>query len=110
MNIIGEVKGKKAVILDDMVDTAGTLVEAADALSKKGAVKVYACCTHPVLSGQAVERIQNSAIDEFVVTDTIPLREEGKSCKKIKVLSIAGLLGEAVKSIHEEGSVSRLFV
>lgn len=110
MNIIGEVKGKKAVILDDMVDTAGTLVEAADALSKKGAVNVYACCTHPVLSGQAVERIQNSAIDEFVVTDTIPLREEGKSCKKIKVLSIAGLLGEAVKSIHEEGSVSRLFV
>lgn len=110
MNIIGEVDGKKVVILDDMVDTAGTLTQAADALSQKGAVKVYACCTHPVLSGKAISRIRDSAIEELVVTDTVPLREEGKSCKKIKVLSVAELLGEAVKSIHEEGSVSRLFV
>ncbi|MEW6614830.1 MAG: ribose-phosphate pyrophosphokinase [Thermodesulfobacteriota bacterium] len=110
MNIIGEVDGKKVVILDDMVDTAGTLTQAADALSQKGAVKVYACCTHPVLSGQAISRIKDSAIEELVVTDTIPLVEEGRLCKKIKVLSVAELLGEAVKSIHEEGSVSRLFV
>jgi len=110
MNIIGEVEGKKVLILDDMVDTAGTLTEAAGALSNKGAIKIYACCTHPVLSGKALDRIENSAISEFVVTDTIPLSEEGMSCGKIKVLSISGLLGEAVKSIHEEGSVSRLFV
>jgi len=110
MNIIGDVKGRNAIILDDMVDTAGTLTQAADALSSNGAIKVYTCCTHPVLSGQAVGRIQDSAIDELVVTDTVPLREDGKSCSKIKVLSVAGLIGEAVKSIHEEGSVSRLFV
>jgi ribose-phosphate pyrophosphokinase len=110
MNIIGEVDGKRVVILDDMVDTAGTLTQAANALSQKGAVKVYACCTHPVLSGQAISRIKDSAIEELVVTDTIPLGEEGRLCKKIKVLSVAELLGEAVKSIHEEGSVSRLFV
>ncbi|MFH2013316.1 MAG: ribose-phosphate pyrophosphokinase [Pseudomonadota bacterium] len=110
MNIIGEVGGKKVVILDDMVDTAGTLTEAANALAQKGAVKVYACCTHPVLSGQAINRINASAIEELVVTDTVPLTEEGKSCKKINVLSVAELLGEAVTSIHEEGSVSRLFV
>ncbi len=110
MNIIGEVAGKKALILDDMVDTAGTLTEAASALSEKGAVKIYACCTHPVLSGKAIDRIENSDIDEFVVTDTIPLREDGKSCVKIQVLSVASLLGEAVRSIYEESSVSRLFV
>jgi len=110
MNIIGEVEGRKTVILDDMVDTAGTLTQAANALSKKGAVKVYTCCTHPVLSGQAVSRIQDSTINELVVTNTIPLGEKGKACSKIKVISVAELLGEAVKSIHEEGSVSRLFV
>ncbi len=110
MNIIGEVRGKKALILDDMVDTAGTITEASSALSEKGAVKIYACCTHPVLSGKAIDRIENSDIDEFVVTDTIPLREDGKSCVKIKVLSVASLLGEAVRSIYEESSVSRLFV
>jgi ribose-phosphate pyrophosphokinase len=110
MNIIGEVEGKVAVLLDDMVDTAGTLTQAADALSEKGSVAVYACCTHPVLSGQAVSRIEDSSLKELVLTDTIPLKEEGKSCKKIKVLSVAELIGEAIRSIHEESSVSRLFV
>ena len=110
MNIIGDVEGRNAVILDDMVDTAGTLTQGANALSKNGAIKVYTCCTHPVLSGQAVSRIQDSAIDELVVTNTIPLGEKGAACSKIKVISVAELLGEAVKSIHEEGSVSRLFV
>ena len=110
MNVIGEVKGRKAVILDDMIDSAGTLTQGANALFEKGAVKIYACCTHPVLSGQAIKRVQDSALEELVVTNTIPLKDEAKSCKKIKVLSVAELLGEAVKSIHEEGSVSRLFV
>ncbi|MDY6853418.1 MAG: ribose-phosphate pyrophosphokinase [Thermodesulfobacteriota bacterium] len=110
MNIIGEVGGKVTVLLDDMVDTAGTLTQAADALLEKGAVTVYACCTHPVLSGQAVTRIQDSSLKELVVTDTIPLKGEGKLCKKIKVLSVAELIGEAIRSIHEESSVSRLFV
>ena len=110
MNIIGEVRDKVTVLLDDMVDTAGTLTQASDALLEKGAVAVYACCTHSVLSGQAVSRIQNSSLKELVITDTIPLREEGKLCKKIKVLSVAELIGEAIRSIHEESSVSRLFV
>ncbi len=109
MNIIGEVDGKTAVLLDDMVDTAGTLVMSADALKKKGARKVYAMTTHAVLSGPAIERLEKSVIEELVVTDTIPLGAKA-SCKKLKVLSVAGLLGEAIKRIHFHDSVSSLFV
>jgi len=110
MNIIGDIQGKTALLLDDMVDTAGTLSQAANALRKEGAKKVVACCTHPVLSGQAIEKINQSDLEELVVTDTIPLRNEAKGCKKIVVLSVAQLLGEAIKRIHNNDSVSSLFV
>jgi ribose-phosphate pyrophosphokinase len=110
MNIIGEVEGRKAVILDDMVDTAGTLTEAARALTERGSSTIYACCTHPVLSGPAIERITHSPIEQLVVTNTIPLREEAKKCPKIKVLSVADLLGETIKRIYNSDSVSTLFV
>lgn len=110
MNIIGEVEGKKSVILDDMVDTAGTLTEAARALTEKGSSKIYACCTHPVLSGPAIERINRSPIEQLVVANTIPLGEEAKKCSKIKVLSVADLLGETIKRIYNSDSVSTLFV
>ncbi len=110
MNIIGEVKGKVAVILDDMIDTAGTVVQAAEALKRHGAEKVYACATHPVLSGKAVERLRDSSIEEVIVTNTIPLKEEAKNLQKIKVLSVGPLLGEAIKRIHSGHSVSSLFV
>jgi ribose-phosphate pyrophosphokinase len=110
MNIIGEIEGRTCVIIDDMVDTANTLCEAAAALKKRGAARVMAYCTHPVLSGQAIERISNSALDELVVTDTIPLREDAQACSRIRVLSIAGLLAETVRRISAEDSVSSLFV
>ena len=110
MNIIGAIQGKTALLLDDMVDTAGTLTQAANALRKEGARKVVACCTHPVLSGKAIEKIMQSDLEELVVTDTIPLREEARACKKIVVLSVAQLLGEAIKRIHSNDSVSSLFV
>ena len=110
MNIIGNVKGKRAIILDDMVDTAGTVVQAANALSDAGALEVSVCCTHPVLSGPAIDRIQNSNIREFVVTDTIPLNEKAAGCKTIKVLSVSGLLSEAVRRIYYNDSVSSLFI
>jgi ribose-phosphate pyrophosphokinase len=110
MNIIGEVEGKTALILDDMVDTAGTLTQAASALLDRGAKRIYACCTHPVLSGPAIERIENSPIEQLVVTNTIPLSDESKKCSKIKVLSVAELLGETIKRIHNSDSVSTLFV
>ncbi len=110
MNIIGEIKGKTSLLLDDMVDTAGTLTQAANALLNEGAAKVVACCTHPVLSGTAIEKISKSGLQQMVVTDTIPLREDAKSCKKISVLSVARLLGEAIKRIHNNDSVSSLFV
>ena len=110
MNIIGEVEGKTTIILDDMVDTAGTLTQAAQALKNRGAAEVYACCTHPVLSGPSLERIEGSPIDQIVVTNTIPLNEKAKDCSKIKVLSIAELLGETIKRIHNSDSVSTLFV
>ena len=110
MNIIGEVGGKTALILDDMVDTAGTLAQAAGALLDRGAKRIYACCTHPVLSGPAIERIERSPIEQLVVTNTIPLSEEAKKCSKIKVLSVAELLGETIKRIHNSDSVSTLFV
>jgi len=110
MNIIGNVDGKTAVILDDMVDTGGTLTQAAFALKERGSKNVYACCTHAVLSGPAIERIDESPIEELVVTNTIPLGEKGKRCTKIKVLSVAELLGETIKRIYNSESVSTLFV
>jgi ribose-phosphate pyrophosphokinase len=110
MNIIGEVEGRTCVIVDDMVDTANTLCEAAGALKKQGAEKVIAYCTHAVLSGTAMERISASALDELVVTDTIPLREEAKKCKRVRVLTVAGLLAETMRRISNEDSVSSLFV
>ncbi len=106
MHVIGEVEGKKAFILDDMIDTAGTLVKSAKALLEAGATEVYAAATHPVFSGPAYERIESSEIKEVMVTDTIPLRRE---FTKVKVLSIASLLGEAIRRIHHEESVSSLF-
>jgi ribose-phosphate pyrophosphokinase len=109
MNIIGDVKGRTCVIMDDMVDTAGTLAKAADALKGEGAVKVLAYCTHPVLSGGAVGRIASSALDEVVVTDSIPLREDAKKCSKIRVLSVVDLLAETILRISNEDSVSSLF-
>ncbi len=110
MNIIGEVEGRTCVIVDDLVDTANTLCEAAGALKKRGAARVLAYCTHPVLSGKAIERIMSSELDELVVTDTIPLREDAQACSRIRVLSIAGLFAETVRRISAEDSVSSLFV
>ena len=109
MNVIGDVRGRTCLILDDIIDTAGTLVKTADALLEQGAKKVYACATHPVLSGPAVERIAESRLEQVIVTNTIPLGEEAQRLGKIKVLSIAGLLGRAIESIHMETSVSSLF-
>ncbi len=109
MNIIGEVAGRTCLIMDDMVDTANTLCEAANALKEKGAARVLAYCTHPVLSGPAVGRIENSAIDELVVTDTIPLNEAARNCKRIRQLSTAELLAETIRRINNEESVSSLF-
>lgn len=110
MNIIGEVKDRSCVIMDDMVDTAGTLAKAAQALKESGAARVVAYCTHAVLSGPAVERIDESELDEVVVTDTIPLSEEGQKCKKIRQLSVAGLLAETITRICNADSVSSLFM
>ena len=110
MNIIGDVEGKTAIILDDMVDTAGTLTQAAAALIERNAAKVYACCTHPVLSGPAVERIEASPLVHLVVTNTIPLSEIASKSKRISVLSVAQLLGETIKRIYNSDSVSTLFV
>ena len=110
MAVIGDVKGKRAVILDDMADTAGTLTEAANALAENGASEVHACCTHPVLSGPAIDRINDSALKSVVVTDTIPLSDKGRACSKIKILSIASLIGEAIIRSHTGDSVTSLFV
>jgi ribose-phosphate pyrophosphokinase len=110
MNVIGDVHGRTCLVIDDLIDTAGTLVKTAHALLENGASSVYTCCSHPVLSGPAVENIINSPIKEVVVTNTIPLTEAAKKVPKIKVLSIAGLIGRAIQSIHEETSVSRLFL
>src|SRR5512144_3033112 len=109
LNIIGEVDGKTAILLDDMVDTAGTLAQSAAALRRKGAKHIYACATHAVLSGPAIERLEKSDIEQLVVTNTIPLGEKS-ACKKLRVLSVASLLGEAIKRIHFNDSVSSLFV
>ncbi|MBW1766833.1 MAG: ribose-phosphate pyrophosphokinase [Deltaproteobacteria bacterium] len=110
MNIIGEVEGKTAVILDDMVDTAGTLTQAAMALKNRDVSKIYACCTHPVLSGPAIQRIEESPIDHVVVTNTIPLNEKARNCSKITSLSVDELLAETIKRIFNSDSVSSLFV
>jgi ribose-phosphate pyrophosphokinase len=110
MNIIGDVSGMTAVLVDDMVDTGGTLVRAAYAVVENGAKSVYACCTHPVLSGKAVKIISESPIQEMIVTDTIPLKEEAKASPKIKVVSISSLLADAIRRIYEDDSVSCLFV
>ncbi|MGA1843034.1 MAG: ribose-phosphate pyrophosphokinase [bacterium] len=109
MNIIGDVKGKEVFIVDDIVDTAGTLTKAARALKEAGAESVCACCTHPVLSGAAIERIRNSEIKELIVTDTIPLIEAGKGCEKIMVRSVAETVGETIHRINVNESVSSLF-
>ena len=110
MNIIGDVKGKYCLIVDDLVDTAGTLVKGVEALLEQGAAGVSACATHAVLSGPAVERISGSKLDELVVTNSIPLKPEAVACGKIKQLSIASLLARAIQSIHEGGSISTLFI
>jgi len=110
MAVIGDVAGKTVVILDDMVDTAGTLTEAAGALAGKGADEVHACCAHPILSGPAVDRIAASELKSVVVTDTIPLRNEAAGCGKIKVLSVAELFGEAIIRCHRGDSVTSLFI
>ena len=110
MHIIGDVDGQDCLIVDDLIDTAGTLTKAAEALMQQGAKSVRACATHAVLSGQAVERIENSALVEVVVTNSIPLRDDAANCQRIKQLSVAPLLAKAIQSIHEDGSVSTLFV
>jgi ribose-phosphate pyrophosphokinase len=110
MNIIGEVEGKTCILIDDLVDTAGTLCQAAQALKEEGAVKVVAYITHPVLSGGAVEKVMKSALDELVVTDTIPLSPEARSAARIRQLSVAGLLAETIRRILDEESVSSLYV
>ncbi len=109
MNIIGDVAGRNCLIMDDLVDTANTLCEAAAALKEKGALRVIAYCTHPVLSGSAVARIESSALDELVVTDTIPLREDALKSKRIRQLSVAELMAETIRRITDEESVSSLF-
>ena len=110
MNIIGDVDGKHCLMVDDLVDTAGTLVKGVEALLSQGAKSVRACATHAVLSGPAVERITSSALLELVVTDSIPLSKEAAACNKIRVLSVASLLARAIQSIHEGGSISTLFI
>jgi ribose-phosphate pyrophosphokinase len=110
MNLIGDVRGRTALIVDDIIDTAGTLVKTADALIREGATQVYAACTHAVLSGPAIERIAKSEIKEVVATDSVPLTEAAKTMGKIKVLSVADLLARGIRSIHEETSISELFI
>jgi len=109
MHVIGEIEGRNCVIMDDMIDTAGTLVKAADVLKERGAKKVYAYCTHAVFSGPAIERIRASKLDEVVVTDTIPLGEEGKRCSKVRQLSVAFLFAETIRRISDGESVTSLF-
>jgi ribose-phosphate pyrophosphokinase len=110
MNLIGDVKGRSALIVDDIIDTAGTLVKTADALLREGATQVFAACTHAVFSGPAVERIENSRITEIVATDSVPISEAARKLKKVKILSVADLLARGIRSIHEETSISELFI
>ena len=109
MNIIGEVEGRTCLLIDDIVDTAGTLCKAADALKEQGAKKVIAYCTHPVLSGKAIENIENSALDTLVVTNSIPLTEAAKNCAKIRSLSLGQMLAEAMRRVSNEESISAMF-
>lgn len=109
MRVIGDVQDKIAVVLDDMVDTAGTMVAGAEVLAQKGARESYACATHPLLSGPAIERLSQSAFSKILVTDTVPLRPEAQACEKIEVISVASLLAKAIHNIHTESSVSVLF-
>jgi ribose-phosphate pyrophosphokinase len=110
MNVIGDVEGRACILQDDIIDTAGTITKGASALKENGAERVFACAVHGVLSGPAIDRIQKSPIDQLIVTNTIPQSAAAAACKKIVVLSVARLLGQAIKSIHEETSVSSLFV
>jgi ribose-phosphate pyrophosphokinase len=110
MNVVGDVKGRSCLIVDDMCDTGGSLTKVAKALKEAGAERIHACFTHAVLSGHAVEHLEASDIEQIVITNTIPLHDSACESKKIKVLSIAPLLAKAIKSIHEETSVSSLFV
>lgn len=110
MHIVGDVQGKVAILLDDMIDTAGTICQSAEALARDGATKVYACCTHAVLSGNAVERLNKSPIHELVITNTIPLGHKAGQLERVKVLDVSPILGEAIRRIHSEASVSSLFV
>lgn len=110
MHVIGDVEGKNAILLDDMIDTAGTITQAAGAIKENGAKKVVAACAHAVLSGPALERINESALEEVIVTNTIPMDNNLEKCKKLTVLSVASLLGDAISRIHEETSVSSLFI
>jgi ribose-phosphate pyrophosphokinase len=110
MNIIGDVEGQVAVLLDDMVDTAGTLATAAEALKREGAKMILGCCTHAALSGPAIEKINASPLEELVVTNSVPLQPQAQKCKKIKVLSVARLIAEAIRRTHDEQSISSLFV
>jgi ribose-phosphate pyrophosphokinase len=110
MNVIGDVEGRTCILQDDIIDTAGTIQKGALALKAAGAERVLACAVHGVLSGPALDRVENSPIDQLIVTNTIPLRGDAQNCRKIVVLSVARLLGQAIRSIHEETSVSSLFV
>jgi ribose-phosphate pyrophosphokinase len=110
MNVIGEVEGRTALIVDDMIDTGGTLVRGATTLKQKGAERVFACCVHGVFAADAVEKVCNSQLEQVVTTNSIPLSAAGQQCARIKVLSVAKLLAEAIKSIHDETSVSKLFI
>jgi ribose-phosphate pyrophosphokinase len=110
MNLIGDVRGRSTLIVDDIIDTAGTLVKTADALLREGATQVFAACTHAIFSGPAIDRIQNSRITEVVATDSVPLSEDVLKLPKIKILSVAGLLARGIRSIHEETSISELFI
>ena len=109
MNVIGDVKGKECILFDDMVDTAGSLCNAAKAIVERGATKVYACASHGVLSGPAIERIENSVIEEMVFLNTIPSTEESRACKKIKYLDVAPLFAEAIQRTYDEVSLSPMF-
>lgn len=110
MHVIGDVKGRDAILFDDMIDTAGTITQAASALKDNGAKRVVAACAHAVLSGPALDRINGSILEEVIVTNTIPMDDKTEKCKKLRVLSVAPLLGEAIKRIHEESSISSLFI
>lgn len=110
MHVIGEVKGKRAIVVDDIIDTAGTITQAAQALLDEGAREVYACCTHPVLSGKAIDKLEQSGLKKVIVTDSIALNKEARGCSKVVILSVASLLGEGIRRIYHSDSVSSLFV